>query len=262
MGSNPISIIILKLIMIKKLNIFINLIELRFRVFYCFFSFLLLFCISFAYKMELLFFFCESFLLLQSQFIYTGLLDPLIIYIKACILISVLFVIPIIIYILGFFLFKSINNNQIIFFFCSLIIVYNIIIFLCYFLYKILFFFFLEFLLLFQESKIESLFQLYLQATIVQYYGILLKGFYFYIILVLLPLGLLFLSILKIISEEYFLTFCYRKYFYLIISLILILFMPPDLFVQIMIIPIVFCILEFYFYLITCYFLLFKYFFY
>lgn len=262
MGSNPISIIILKLIMNKKLNIFINLIELRFRLFYCFFSFLLLFFISFIYKIELLFFFCESFLLLQSQFIYTGLLDPLIIYIKACILTSIIFVIPVILYVLGFFFFKSINNNQIIFFFSSSIIIYNIIILLCYVLYKVLSFYLLEFLLLFQESKIESLFQLYLQATIVQYYGILLKSFYLYIILALFPLGLLFLSMLKIIPEDYFLGFYYRKYFYLIISLILILFMPPDFFIQIMIIPVVFGILEFYFYLITCYFLLFKHFFY
>lgn len=259
MGSNPISIIFWTLSMkIKKLNILINFAEIRFRLLYCFLSFSFLFFVSFTYKKELLFLFSEPFLLLQGQFIYTGLLDPLIIYIKVCVLISVILAIPIFIYTLGFFFFKSLENNQIVFFFVSLLSTYSLVVFFCYGLYNFLVIYLLKFLLTFQESEIEALFQLYLQATIVQYYSMLIKSLYCYLFIILFPLSLLLLSILNIISEQYFLGFYYRKYFYLMISLVMIVFMPPDFFIQITIIPIVFLILEFYFFFITCYFLLFQ----
>lgn len=245
----------------KKLNIWINFVELRWRVKIVIFSYLLLLSLSFFYRIELLFLFSESFLKLQDKFIYTGLFDPLFIYLKIIFIFSLVIEIPLFFYFIGFFFFKSLQNNQIFFFFLSFIFFYFIIFILYFIVYKILIDYLLNFLISFQEIKIESVLQLHLQATIVQYYTTIINTLFIYLILVLLPITFLILTMLKIIPENYFLTFLYRKYIYILIFLFVLIFLPPDFIVQLIITPIIIILLEVYFYWITFYFLLFKYFF-
>ena len=77
MGSNPIlGKGVLKRILymsIQLSNIFINYIELKYRVIYFIISFIFVFIILFYYKIELFFYISEFFLLRKQEFIYNNL---------------------------------------------------------------------------------------------------------------------------------------------------------------------------------------------
>jgi Sec-independent protein secretion pathway component TatC len=92
---------------IKKLNLLINVIELKFRFIYIFFSLIVTFIVCFFFKVELFFIISNLFLQFADGFIYTSLLDPLIIYLKLSFLFTLIIILPIILYILGFFFSKS-----------------------------------------------------------------------------------------------------------------------------------------------------------
>lgn len=77
MGSNPIlGKSVFKRIAYMSLylsNIFINYIELKYRIIYFFISFIFVFVILFYYKIELFFYISEFFLLVKKEFIYNHL---------------------------------------------------------------------------------------------------------------------------------------------------------------------------------------------
>jgi hypothetical protein len=58
---------------IQLSNIFINYIELKYRVIYFIISFIFVFIILFYYKIELFFYISEFFLLRKQEFIYNNL---------------------------------------------------------------------------------------------------------------------------------------------------------------------------------------------
>lgn len=92
---------------IKKLNLFINIIELKYRIIYIFFSLIITFIVCFFFKVELFFLISNFFLEFAEGFIYTSLLDPIIIYFKLSFLFTLILILPIIGYMLGFFFIKS-----------------------------------------------------------------------------------------------------------------------------------------------------------
>ena len=67
---------------IKKSNILINFIELKYRLIYLIYGLIFTFCVSFYYRVELFFLISKFFLKFENGFIYTSLLDPLVIYFK------------------------------------------------------------------------------------------------------------------------------------------------------------------------------------
>lgn len=67
---------------LKETNFSIHIQELKYRSIYYLISFVLTFCICFFFKVELFFLISKIFLNYEQGFIYTSLLDPLIIYLK------------------------------------------------------------------------------------------------------------------------------------------------------------------------------------
>lgn len=95
---------------VKKTNFSINLKEFKYRSTYFFSSLLLTFFLFFYFRVELFFLISNSFLIYEEGFIYTNLLDPILIYLKLSLLFSFLSIIPYFIYIFSFFFFKSFYN--------------------------------------------------------------------------------------------------------------------------------------------------------
>ena len=88
-----------------RTNLLINLEELKLKFFYFLFSLLITFLVSFNYKEELLFLVSLPFLNFNKFFIYTGLLDPIFIYLKLSISFSFFLTFPIFVYFISFFFF-------------------------------------------------------------------------------------------------------------------------------------------------------------
>lgn len=214
--------------LVKKSNFSINLIELKLRTFYVIYSLLISFIVCFYYKIELFFFISNYFLLFEDGFIYTGLLDPLIIYLKLAFLFSFLFNIPILIYIYTFFFFRSLYSFYLSYFFFYLIIIYLISAFLFLLLSKLILPVLLEFLISFQQVDFSSVFDLSLQATITQYYSLFISYILVYIVLILIPNIYLAFIFFGFLSKSSFITHKFRKYIYLLVILLFLLFAPPD----------------------------------
>lgn len=86
-----------------KSNFLINFIELKLRACYYIYSLIFSFLICFNYKTALFYIISDYFLKYESGFIYTSLLDPILIYIKLSGLVSFFISLPIFSYIFGFF---------------------------------------------------------------------------------------------------------------------------------------------------------------
>lgn len=242
----------------KKINFFINFLEFKYRFFYLLLSFLLTFIQCFEYKIELFFFISEPFLNLQEYFIYTNLLDPILIYIKLSLFISIFLISPFFIYLFIFYFFKSLYTIYLYITGYFLLILFLLNIIMYYILFNILFKFLFKFLLTFERNKLTSLFQLHLEATINQYYSFFFLLIDIYIFLFFIPIIIFFLIIFNIIADKFFNNFLFRKYLYLGVFLIFLIIAPPDLFIQIFIVPLIFLILELYIYIITLFYLLYK----
>ena len=156
---------------IKKSNILINFIELKYRLIYLIYGLIFTFCVSFYYRVELFFLISKFFLKFENGFIYTSLLDPLVIYFKLTFLFVFILICPLVIYLLGFFFFKSFYSSQLWYFIIYLFCTYFISLILFFFLTKTFLPFLLEFLIDFQRLDNSSVLELKLQATITQYYS-------------------------------------------------------------------------------------------
>ena len=258
-GSNPTSFTLFCFSMLeKKLNIVINFLEFKYRFIYLLISVFNTFLVCFYYKVELFYLIAKSFLLIEKGFIYTNLLDPIIIYIKLSFLACLLIGLPVYLYIFGFFFFKSMYNFYIFFWFFFFLSIYFLICLIYYLLFNLLLNVILQFLLEFQRIDSFSVFSLTLEATINQYFYLFVNILIIYIIIILLPVIFLVLSILNVFSEDFILSFKFRKYLYLILFSIFLIIMPPDFMLQLILFPIIFLILEIYIYLIVFFFILYS----
>ncbi len=235
----------------KKLNIIINFLELKYRIIYFVFSFIGTFSTCFYFKVELFYLISNFFLRYENGFIYTSLFDPLIVYIKLSFLFTLIFIYPIFGYFIIFFFLRSLTQ-----FYLSFYIFYW---FLLYFLAFTLFIvfsslflpFLLEFLLNFQRLNILEILEISLQATINQYYNFFFSYIYIYSFLILVPNIFLFLIFLNVFPKKLFFEYKFRKYLYFIIFISFLVVAPPDFFVQLLIFPIIVLLLEVFIYLIT-----------
>ena len=187
----------------KKTNFVINLIEFKYRTFYISITLLFTFLVCFYYKIELFFLISNFFLKFEDGFIYTSLLDPILIYLKLAFLFSWIFSIPIVIYIYGFFFIKSFYSFYLYFFVFYLFLMYTLSFFLFIFLSSLVLPIILDFLISFQQ--VES-YSLVLQATITQYYS-----FFFLLFILIYPFN--FNS--KFIFITYFFWFYFKGKFYI-----------------------------------------------
>lgn len=246
--------------LLTKSNFFINFIELKYRTFYFLYSLFVTFIVCFFFKIELFFIISNFFLHYKQGFIYTNLLDPIVIYIKLTILFALLLSYPFFIYIYGFFFLKSFYNFYLYYYFFYFSFVYLIGFYLFFIISKFFLPFLFAFLISFQRVDEFELLELTLQATITQYYQFFFSYLYIYFILVLIPNIFLILTLLNVFSYKHFLQSKFRKYLYLIIGFFFLLVAPPDFFVQLLILPLVILFLEFFIYLISFLYILYSFF--
>lgn len=234
----------------KKSNFLINLFELQYRFFYAFVSFIYCFTISILYKIELFYSISKLFLKLQNYFIYTSILDPIIIYIKLSILSSIIFSFPLFIYLFVYFSFRSIYKLYlyIYIYFFIIIIVIN------YIYYKLfalkVYTYILVFLLGFQRNEINVVFKLNFEAKIDQYYFFYFNMIYLYIILTIIPI--IIFIIVTIYKSIFFFNekILYRKFLYLFLFFLFLLIAPPDFYLQLVIFPYMILVIETYLYIL------------
>lgn len=214
--------------LVYKTNFIINLIELKIRSFYFFYTLFLTFLVCFYYKIELFFLISNFFLQYEKGFIYTSLLDPILIYLKLSILFSFIFTLPVFIYLYGFFFIKSFYTFYLNYFIFYSFLMYIISFILFLALSTLLLPVLLDFLIGFQRNGETVSYVLTLQATITQYYSFFFSYIYFYLILIIIPNIYLLLIFFNILNRKNFLNHSFRKYLYLIAIFIFLIFAPPD----------------------------------
>lgn len=234
-----------------KTNFSIHLTEFKYRAFYYLFSFIFTFIICFLFRVQLFFLISHIFLYYKSGFIYTSLLDPLIVYIKLSFFFSFLFTLPFLIYLFIFFFLRSFCNFYTLYYFFYIFCLFFLTILLFVFLLIFIFPFIITFLLDFQRLNTSEVFELVLQATMNQYYNFFFSYVKIYFFLVLIPNVFFFLILINILSKEIYLTFKFRKYMYLLVFICFLIFAPPDFFLQILIFPLLVIILEVFIYFIS-----------
>lgn len=233
-------------------NIKINILELKIRIIYIFFSFLSTFIIFFNYKIELFFFITKDFLNKKNQFVYTNLLDPIYIYIKLTLIFSIFFCIPVITYFIITFLFKGLYNFYIKTIMTIIICYYFNNIFILYFCYTKFLPILLNFLIEL-EKKNTNTFQLLLLPTGIDYLKLFIDFLLFF------HFSFLIINIFFLLSKFLSLEILNnKKYVYLITFIIFLIIAPPDFFVQINIFPILIIIIELSIYLNLFFFNIFK----
>lgn len=241
-----------------KSNFMINYIELKYRAIYLLYSAALILWVCFSYRVELFFLISNLFLRYEEGFIYTSLLDPLIIYIKLSFLFLFIIIFPILTYLVGFFVFKSFYTFQTRYLFMYISALYLVSLFLFIFISKVFLPVIIKFLINFQRLDVHSLLELKLQATITQYYSFFFTYLLIYLMLILIPNVFLILVLLNILSNQVFLRHTYRKYLYLIIFTLFLLIAPPDIVLQLILIPFLLFFLEIYIYFITFFYKLYN----
>lgn len=235
----------------KKLNFIINLNELKYRVFYYIISIFFMFIICFYYKVELFFLISSVFLEYKCGFIYTGLIEPFIIYLKISILFSILFTLPVYFYNFSFFFFKSIYQYNTIYFILYFCFFYTISIIFYILSYLILFPIFLEFLFTFQRLNSLEILNLVLQATMSQYYYFFINYILYILVIILIPNVYLIIIFFKLITTEYFYNYKFRKYIYICSLFNFFLIAPPDFLIQLIFFPFVIILFEVLIYFIS-----------
>ncbi len=213
----------------KRLNFSINLNELKFRIFYSIITFFFTFLICFYYKVELFFIVSSPFLNYKYGFIYTGLMEPFIIYLKISLLFSIIFTLPIYFYNFSFFFFKSFYKYNIVYFGFYIFIFYilALIIYISSFIF--IFPVFLEFLFTFQRLNSSEILNLVLQATMLQYYYFFVNYILYIFIIIFIPNVYLIILFFNFTNKDYFYNYNFRKYIYICSLFNFFIIAPPDL---------------------------------
>ena len=236
---------------VYKTNFFIHYTELKYRLFYFGIATINTLFVSFLYKVELFYYIAQHFLLLETGFIYTSLLDPLWVYIKLIFYSLVIFLFPLFIYLFGFFFFRSLYNYQTIFWITFFLVIYLVSYFIFIFGSNFLLTIFFKFLLEYQRVDVSSVFSLTLAATINQYFNFYLMISLIYLFLVIFPILFLFLAIFGLINETNLLNFSFRKYLYLLVYSFFLIIAPPDFLIQLILFPLITIVLEIYIFIIV-----------
>lgn len=235
---------------VNKLNFFINLLELKYRLFYYLISYFFTFFVCFYFKVELFFLISSIFLNYETGFIYTNLIEPFIIYLKLSFFFSLLFTFPYYIYCILYFFYKSFFNYHTLFYFLYSICIYILSISLFILFFILIFPIFLNFIFTYQRNNPFEMLGLILQATMSQYYNFFFYYILCYLGLILIPNLFLILIFLNVFDKNWLFTRKFRVYLYSFTLFIFLIFSPPDFTLQILfLIPILF-IVEIYIYFI------------
>lgn len=235
----------------SKTNFFIHLTEFKYRILYYLLSFVFTFIICFLFRVQLFFLISHIFLNYKTGFIYTNLVDPIVVYIKLSFFFSMLFTLPFFIYLFIFFFLRSFCNFYTLYYFFYIFCLFFLTIVLFVFLLTFIFPFIIIFLLDFQRLNTFEVLELVLQATMNQYYNFFFSYIKIYLLLIFIPNLFFCLILLNFFKKQIFLNFKFRKYLYLIVFLVFLIFAPPDFFLQLLIFPLIIFILEIFIYFIS-----------
>lgn len=235
-----------------KSNFLINFNELKIRSIYYINSYLITFIICFEFKVELFYLISNIFLTNAPKgFIFINLFEPILIYIKLCLVFSFLFTLPIFIYIYSFFIFKCFYKFYTMYYYFLFSLIYNSFVILNTVFSYIFLPFLFSFLLSFQRQEINQSLPLLLQATLEQYFNFFTYYILIYFVIIIIPYIFLLLLLNGIINKKYFLNQLFRKYLYIIIIILFLLLSPPDLLLQVLLFPFIILILEIHLYIIS-----------
>lgn len=235
----------------SKTNFFIHLTEFKYRILYYLLSFVFTFIICFLFRVQLFFLISHIFLNYKTGFIYTNLVDPIVVYIKLSFFFSMLFTLPFFIYLFIFFFLRSFCNFYTLYYFFYIFCLFFLTIVLFVFLLTFIFPFIIIFLLDFQRLNTFEVLELVLQATMNQYYNFFFSYIKIYFYIILIPNLFFFLILIKFLPKELYLTYKFRKYMYLMVFICFLIFAPPDFFLQLLILPLLIVILEIFIYFIS-----------
>lgn len=211
--------------------------EIKYRFYYCIFSYFFNFIISFYYIKEALFISVKPLLNINknsefSYFIFTDMVDVLFVYIKISFIISIVCVIPFIFIQVWFFLLGGLFNYEKFFLFFILIfsvcLFSGVVLFLYNFMIPFIWFFFVNF----ELTSINSLFGIYYEARINDYIDFMFYIFFIFCCLLQLPVIMVFLIYYKVVNIKFFID--YRKYFIITMFILGGVFSPPDIFSQLL----------------------------
>lgn len=217
----------------KNINVYLHLIELRYRFFYILFSFSITFYISYLYSVDLLFLTVQPFDWVShayqpKHFIFINITEALSTTISVCVMITFLFLIPYVIYqcwsffIPGCFIHERKKVNKVFLFLFSLFILESIIIFVI--IIPEIFSFLSSF-----EIK-TSMLTIELEPRIQSFIFFIFKIYFSLLLVLQIPLFFFLLFRYTILTSQRVST--YRKYMYFACILIAAFFSPPDAFYQ------------------------------
>lgn len=221
----------------------IHLKELQIKLFYLLFSWINIFFICFLYKIKLFFYVAKPLILFNKQFIFTDLSSGFWVYFKLSFLISLIFLMPLVIYFVSLFLLKGLFNNQI----RILFILLNLILISLVIVIFILFFFFLPQLVNFfiGFETISSPLIIQLQARIDKYFNFVFFLLWMTLILLLSPFIFIFYQFFNNAKK----LKPHRGIIYSSFLFFFILLAPPDPLSQLTLLIIYFFLIEIYLFL-------------
>lgn len=227
----------------KELTIKSHWIDLQIKLSYIIFSYILTFLICYLFRINIFFYISKYFLLLDKKFIFTNLTTAFWVYFQLCCVISLIFIIPLLIYFIFFFILKSFYNYQIKIFSFLFFLFYLILILILNFFYIYIFPLLLNFFLNFENFQGPLTIQL--EARLDQYLNFFI--YFFLFIFFVLTIPILFL-IIKYFFINHKSTKNIRKYVYSILIVCFILISPPDIMLQLIMLPSFFIFTEFLFF--------------
>jgi len=229
-----------------SLRLFYHFIELKFRIIYIFISFLLTFIICFNYWKVIFWYFTLLFLASHKFFIYTKIYEALFISIKFSLFISLIINLIFIIYNSFFYLIKGFYNIYI-YLLCIYIFFFYLLLIIIFFIsYDYLIPYILNFLLNFQQLDINLFSILTFEARLSDFFNLICNVIYiFYLNL------FIFFSFISFLILKYNFKFL-RPLTYLLLIFIILIFSPPDLFIQIILFFIFLIIVEIIIFLNYC----------
>lgn len=221
--------------------------EVKYRFFYCIISFFSNFLILFIFAKELLFIIVDPLLKINKKndfyyFIFTDMADVLLIYIKIAFVLSVISLIPLLLFQVWFFLVQGLYNYEknFLLFLLLFSLIFFIVIFLFLYIYLIPFIW--SFFINFELTMNNSLFGIYYEAKINDYVNFMFYIFGIFCSFLLIPIIMICLLYFKILNIQFFVS--YRKYFIITIFILGGVLSPPDIFSQIFISSIILFIYE------------------
>ena len=202
--------------------------ELKFRLFYCLICFILNFICLFLFSEEVIFLLTFCFLDDLGYFINTGILENFYISFYVSIFLNFLVIFPFILIHFWFFIVEGLYRyeNKIILFLLFFYIFILLFLFLNNFFISFIWNFFKNYNLILHWK----IFPIFLELSLLNLINLIFNFIFLLLLIFLFPLFLILLFCYNLLNLNFFLL--YRKFFYIIIYIIVCIFCIPDFFSQ------------------------------